>query len=304
VPSLTYIEQQQLTATKRGFTFAGKSLIYTLTPVQIIDQEFERLICEPSVTEIADSEVEGFKRARDAALFDFFIDPEDVKLHWSHGSFTLDASQHNQNGDYPELFIDRNVEFNQYAKCNDVDCWIGYEDEFGMQICIPSPLTLHVEYVGYFCFFGGCSVEVLSSQNRRETKRVDEVQIGDYVRSSNTDSNSFTRVMASVRTQRRTNHEVFEMIQVGETILTRGHPIRLCDASKWIRPETVGVHLANLQADEVFNFVLEEPNSIIVNGLECSSLGMFSFGSFFFSPFLSFFSFFVLLFIFIYHFVT
>ena len=56
----------------------------------------------------------------------------------------------------------------------------------------------------------------------------------------------------------------------GGCVLTKGHPVRIDGV--WRKPEDVGIPTPN-PSDHVWNFVLESNHILLVNGMECCTLG-------------------------------
>lgn len=73
-----------------------------------------------------------------------------------------------------------------------------------------------------------------------------------------------------------------EVVRVNDTWMTPGHPAFL--NNNWQLPSNLISFIKHSQSEfhmeveEVFNFVLESRSSLIVNGLEVSTLGQFCFG--------------------------
>lgn len=121
-------------------------------------------------------------------------------------------------------------------------------------------------------------------------KSVRGLSVGDEVMTLDSDGTITTGTIAAcVRYRKRTDAEggenevrPFEFVRLGSTIVTKGHPVRVGNASvkNWRRPEEVSGAMQFTQlAQEVYNFVVAGRTSLLVNdGLEVATLGQFCAG--------------------------
>jgi hypothetical protein len=173
---------------------------------------------------------------------------------------------------------------------------LGYLDNWH-GITLTEWTALDVSYVSAYCLHESVTVSMAGG----EMKNVREVSVGDEVaiRGENGEISS-CRVVARVRYRKSPTEALklsygecnddlelspFEFVRVGSAILTKGHPIRVCNVDDdlepknlWRRPEDVtGAVRFTQHVREVYNFVLEERRSLLVTDerLEVATLGQF-----------------------------
>lgn len=171
-----------------------------------------------------------------------------------------------------ELISNRNFDVYSYNKKSNKTsildfCLIAF-DEFGYDQS--ETLVLEPEYFPYYCLYGGCSVRMAD----KSEKKVSRVQVGDWVLTADGER---AQILATVVHQKK-DENPFEMIQIGELILTKGHPVFLDNC--WKRPEAIGVpYSASETITQVYNFILAgSRSSIFINGFEVATLGQFCLG--------------------------
>lgn len=111
--------------------------------------------------------------------------------------------------------------------------------------------------------FGGASLVQLADGTR---KRVDRLLKDDWVMTPN---GSATRVICVLKTE-CANQETLLCTLKGDLVITPYHPIRR--EGQWYFPSTLApVQL--LPCSAVYNFVLEKEHIMVINGVECVTLG-------------------------------
>ncbi|CAF1540367.1 unnamed protein product [Didymodactylos carnosus] len=113
------------------------------------------------------------------------------------------------------------------------------------------------------CFHGKCLV-LLADGN---TKFVKDVRRGDILQTPDSVTNAtVTYVMKSICFNDKTT-----MVSFGNgLIISPWHPVRI--DGNWIFPCDIG-HESDIECEEVFNFVLDGGHIVIINGVECVTLG-------------------------------
>jgi len=116
------------------------------------------------------------------------------------------------------------------------------------------------EYDG--CFAGDCLVQLANGS----TKQVKHIRKGDLVRTSN---EQIATVNYTIQIKRKTKRAPMVVFDNG-LVITPWHPIRIND--KWIFPHDIRQQTF-IECDEVYNFALDIGHIMIINGVECATLG-------------------------------
>eukprot|EP01083_Nonionella_stella_P175145 609049_1 len=111
------------------------------------------------------------------------------------------------------------------------------------------------------CIVGDCLVLMASG-----VKAAKDIRAGDMVQTSN---GCLAEVMCTV-TQRI--EDVIQICKIGECYVTPEHPIRMSGSNEWIVPYEV-VGCMEMYVDQINNFVLKSEHHVIVDNVECITLG-------------------------------
>ena len=110
------------------------------------------------------------------------------------------------------------------------------------------------------CIHGDCFIETESG-----ARKARDIRAGDLVQLSD---GSLVKVECAL-TQRIENQ--MEMCLIGQCWVTIEHPVRINDG-EWVLPKDV-VTPKTMFVDQVNNFVLESGHHVVVDGVECITLG-------------------------------
>jgi len=132
----------------------------------------------------------------------------------------------------------------------------------------PSASSAPVSMSSYYnssapCFAGHCSVLMSDGSS----KKISQIKKGDIVQTSTGIPAEITCVIETKSTSGK-----MELVKVPSSglLITPWHPIRIC--GKWKFPSEVGIpELQDCPA--VFNFVLSSEHVMIINDVECVTLG-------------------------------
>ncbi|CAF3519421.1 unnamed protein product [Rotaria sp. Silwood1] len=110
------------------------------------------------------------------------------------------------------------------------------------------------------CLYGECTVHLMNGT----TKLVKDVKPGDRMAPHG------GMVIFVVKTKCQNNKAKMVILE-NDLIITAWHPIRLC--GQWIMPCSLVSSPNEISCDAVYNFVLNEGHSVLVNDVECVTLG-------------------------------
>ncbi|CAF1259532.1 unnamed protein product [Rotaria sp. Silwood1] len=110
------------------------------------------------------------------------------------------------------------------------------------------------------CLYGECTVRLMNGT----TKLVKDVKPGDRMAPHG------GMVIFVVKTKCQNNKAKMVILE-NDLIITAWHPIRLC--GQWIMPCSLVSSPNEISCDAVYNFVLNEGHSVLVNDVECVTLG-------------------------------
>ena len=109
--------------------------------------------------------------------------------------------------------------------------------------------------------FGGNSIIRVLDESKIVCKKVSQVRVGEYVET----------VLGYVEvTHKACIHQLTSVLPIGGLVITPTHPIRVF-AGNWILPQNLG--LSSVVVPEVYNFVLKEGASVLIDGVECAVWG-------------------------------
>eukprot|EP01083_Nonionella_stella_P149688 475781_1 len=146
--------------------------------------------------------------------------------------------------------------YNQVFSCIDINKY-AFRDFVAFEI-LEKPRPPPREHI---CVLADCLVEMACGK-----KAARDICAGDIVRTAN---GSLTKVMCTV-TQRI--DDVIKMCNIGECCITPEHPIRNIGSDEWQMPYDM-VQSVEMYVDQVNNFVLESGHCVIVDDVECITLG-------------------------------
>lgn len=123
------------------------------------------------------------------------------------------------------------------------------------------------------CFHAGAKVALANGH----TKRCDQINKGDLVRTSSSNPKTWARVACVVETSIQGGRMELTKLP-GGLLATPWHPVRENGSSDWIFPINVpGAETKKgVACESVFSFVLDEPESnpaMMIGGFECITLG-------------------------------
>jgi hypothetical protein len=116
------------------------------------------------------------------------------------------------------------------------------------------------------CFAGSSQVTLADGT----LKRVDQVRKGDMVLTPGVSSTSAEVVCVLATISRDGRAELVEL--PGGLLVTPYHPLRLEDTGKWTFPCDLAP-VVSRACDSVYSFVLNEGHVMLINGVQCVSLG-------------------------------
>ena len=136
---------------------------------------------------------------------------------------------------------------------------------------IPSrPLCKNQTYVSsmstYYCQSDPCfDGEDIVNMDNCTTKLMKELKAGDIIQ---TTDNSNGKIKCIVKT--RCQNNTTKMVKINDLLITPWHPIFL--NGKWEFPSNINTEFDHT-CEYVYNIVLETGYSIIVNNIQCATLG-------------------------------
>eukprot|EP01083_Nonionella_stella_P089168 248773_1 len=113
----------------------------------------------------------------------------------------------------------------------------------------------------HICVLGDCLVQMNCGK-----KPAKDIRAGDMVRTAN---GKVTKVMCTVAQK---INDVMKMCNIGQCCITQEHPIRNIGSDEWMMPYDV-VESVEMYVDQVNNFILESGHCVIVDDVECVTLG-------------------------------
>lgn len=119
--------------------------------------------------------------------------------------------------------------------------------------------------VGGGCFAGSCLVRLANGS----VKLVSEVRKGDRLATGATRADAAT-VVCVVKTTYPQSHSM--LCAVGDLVVTPWHPISLDGGISWTFPAHV-VQPTSLPCSSVYTFVLDSAHSVVINNVQCVTLG-------------------------------
>jgi hypothetical protein len=127
-----------------------------------------------------------------------------------------------------------------------------------------------VSMSSYYNASGGCiwsEGDVLMQDN--SLKKVKDIRKGDFVKTANGES---VQVLCVTKTTLNPRDKTPLVQLEGGLVLTPWHPVFL--NHQWVFPCQIGkLWEVHYNSQDVFNFVLEKGHVMIVNGIECVTLG-------------------------------
>jgi len=134
----------------------------------------------------------------------------------------------------------------------------------------PVSMATYYDYSGG-CFGGNSDVHMANGKMKKvkDVKKGDVIYGGSVTKSHNLNSkNSGAKVLCVVKTKVTRGEK--PMVQVNGLEITNWHPIRL--KGEWVFPVNVfGSRI--MKIDTVYNFVLDKGHVMMINHIECSTLG-------------------------------
>lgn len=114
------------------------------------------------------------------------------------------------------------------------------------------------------CFAGHCTVTAALADGSFRTVAVQDVRKGDRLVVSD---GGIATVLCVMQTASAPVSPLFEL--AGGLTISGAHPVRL--GGVWVKPSSVGRTVAS--GSSVFNFVLDRCHVLVVNGMQCVTLG-------------------------------
>lgn len=112
------------------------------------------------------------------------------------------------------------------------------------------------------CFHGNCIVLLANGS----TKHVKDIRKGDVLKTAVGLEATVTYAIEILRNTKKAPMVSFD----NGLIITPWHPVRI--DGQWVFPHDVG-HQINIECQAVYNFALDVGHSVIINGIECVTLG-------------------------------